>query len=745
MLEECFMRLKTRIIGGLLLIFTLVIIISAVSFVTVQRVQQMSWELDEIIALDTSINEVLEDLHIWRYDLVSAIVFQSEFTNSLTVEYSAYGVWRNSPNSTWIQDAQLEEYIRRLDTSNAAMHSATRDLMHLLDAFREGYINLAFVSLELQQNVLPHAGESIAHLQALSARYGELVTQKSNEVYAFQNTAEFIIILLSVLSLAIFVALSYFITRAIITPIKQIADAVGEVASGRFNVNLAYSVNDEIGALTNDMRNLVQVINSLSEDVIRLNKEFHVLGNMDYRSDASKYKNSFKELVESVNSILDNSSNDVSVTLDTLNKISDGNFDVKIADAPGQKMLLPQTLRTVAANLRNIISEVRIIVDAATVKGDLAVHVDENRYKGDWREIMTGLNQIVNAIDKPLVEIRDVMNRMHDGKFDQMVTGNYVGDFLQIKEAINGVISGLSGYIGEISSTLRSVASGDLTKEIDMYFVGDFYAIKQSINDISSKLNETMSEISVAAKLVLEDAGKISSSATDLADGVRSQAGTVEELNSSLSLISQQTQQNVQDATNANNLSYKSIQNAKEGNDAMKQTLEAMDDIRESSSNITQIINTIRDIAFQTNLLALNAAVEAARAGEHGKGFTVVAEEVRNLATRSQKAAAETTELIKASNERVEVGSEIAKATAETLDTIVENATQVGTIVENISVASQNQAEAINLVGAGVEEVSNIVQSNADISQVSADTSQELYLQAETLQRLVGFFKTKVN
>jgi len=169
-----------------------------------------------------------------------------------------------------------------------------------------------------------------------------------------------------------------------------------------------------------------------------------------------------------------------------------------------------------------------------------------------------------------------------------------------------------------------------------------------------------------------------------------------------------------------------------------------MQDIKDASGNITKIIKTIQDIAFQTNLLALNAAVEAARAGEHGKGFSIVAEEVRNLAIRSQTAAAETTSLIENSNDRVETGSAIANSTAESLDTIVENANKVKDIVGDISTASQNQAEAISQVGFGIEEISGIVQSNSTISEETAAAAQELNSQAEQLQSLVGHFKLDI-
>jgi len=557
------------------------------------------------------------------------------------------------------------------------------------------------------------------------------------------NFSTFTLLLLAVLGMAVGVIIAIYIALSITRPVHKMVDVLNHVAKGNLNVNINKEniTNDEIGILTHDVLSLIEVLKAIVDEFSIMQREFNIVGNIDYRLEAGKYQNSFREMIEGVQSVVDDQTATVMNLLDVLNKISNGEFDAQIKDLPGKKMTIPNTLRAVINNLKGVTVEIDNMVNAAAIKGDLMFHIDADKYNGDWRGIMNGLNLVAESIDRPVVEIRDAMAALNSGKFDTLVTGNYVGDFLGIKEAVNSTIAGLAKYVREIDECLGAVADGNLNRYISMEFEGEFNKIKQSINRIVKTLHTTMSEISAAASQVTSGAKQISNSASDLANGAQEQASSVEELNASIDMINQQTSQNAENALVANGLSTKSADNAKEGNEAMKQMLEAMTQIKESSGNISKIIKTIQDITFQTNLLSLNAAVEAARAGEHGKGFGVVAEEVRNLASRSQKAATETTELIENSIGRVESGSRIAETTSESLDIVVKNANEVSGIINSISTASKEQSDAIAQIGVGLSQISQVVQSNSAVSEETAAAAEELNSQAEVLQQLMAFFK----
>ena len=537
--------------------------------------------------------------------------------------------------------------------------------------------------------------------------------------------------------------LLYLDKNRIKKPMARIAACVDRMAKGEVTaIEVSKSDSKEIGNIISSLNELIGILNGIKDDVALNVHENVVNGDSDSRMDENKYHGDYRTIVRGINTLVDSYANVVEVLFQAMQNVNNGVFDIHAALMPGKKVVLNNTIDALKNNLTNLSKEINTLIDAAAVKGDLTIKIDAGSYKGDWRNIMEGLNSVVEAVDKPIAEIRNSVNILNQGKFDPpAIEGNYAGTFLAIKNDWNEYVGTLPKYMKEINTCLGAIADGDLTRHIAIALEGDYAGVKSNIEKIVNNLHKTMEEIKNASGQVYSGARQISESANSLATGAQEQASAIEELNSSIIIINQQTQQNAQNAMNANNLSVTSSTNAEEGNNAMKQMLESMEKIKESSHDISKVINAIEEIAFQTNLLALNAAVEAARAGEQGKGFGVVAEEVRTLARDSQKAVVETTALIKDSITRVETGTGIAESTSGYLDKIVVNANEVLQIIKNISHASKEQAEAISQISVGLSQVSNVVQSNSAVSEETAAASQELNSQAEMLQQLVAFFK----
>ena len=377
----------------------------------------------------------------------------------------------------------------------------------------------------------------------------------------------------------------------------------------------------------------------------------------------------------------------------------------------------------------------------AAVEGRLDERADLSLFNGEYAKVMKGLNDTMDAMLAPVNATVEVLEQVAQGRLDREVVGDFKGDHVKSKEALNTTIRQLRTIISEISSVLTSIGNGDLTVRISDNYNGDFVEIRNAMNGIVANLTDVLSKINQASEQVASGSRQLSEGAQILADGSTKQASAVQELSSTTSHVAAQANQNTEDARTAGSLTQEVMSMAEQGNDQMKDMLKSMDEINESSANISKIIKVIDDIAFQTNILALNAAVEAARAGVHGKGFAVVADEVRNLAAKSAEAASETTALIEGSISKVEAGTKIANSTAEALAKIVEGISDAADLCRKIADVSEQQTNGVLEVNSGIEQVNQVVQSNSATAEESAASSEELYGQAEELKNLVARFK----
>lgn len=586
---------------------------------------------------------------------------------------------------------------------------------------------------------IPTANIVAEELAALIEASNQLVTDIDQQSNDAASKAFYMILILAISLVIISIILAFVIANIISKPIAGLLNTVEEISKGHLNVNKAPTNNDEIGVLSDKFFSIVELIRDLIDEMSTMANEHH-LGNTSLFLDIEKYNGDFGDMAVLTNRMVKEHIDEKAAAMNCVSRIVDGDFNADIEKLPGDKVIINDTINNLRKSLKNIIGEVDQLIEDC-VNGNLTNLIDTKVYKGDWVELMEGLNNVMRTVAEPINTALGVLNDLSEGNFNTVMLGNYKGSFEDMQVALNNMVGFISSYINEISDTLNTISNGDLTVKINHEFIGDFATIKESIDSIVSKLNQTVSEIFSAADQILAGATQISSSSMTLADGASTQSAAVEELLASVDLISNQTKDNAQNAHNANELSDRSTENANIGNDEMNKMLVAMEGIKNSSNDISKIIRVIEDIAFQTNLLALNAAVEAARAGEHGKGFAVVADEVRNLAARSQNAARETTDLIEDSINRVNEGTVIAESTANSLKLIVENANEVSEIISQISKSSIDQATAVSEVNIGLSQISEVTVTNSSTSEETAAASEQLNSQAEVLRQMVSFFK----
>lgn len=524
-----------------------------------------------------------------------------------------------------------------------------------------------------------------------------------------------------------------------ISKIKRQAEEADRIANGDLDVII--KVESDKDVLSTSLKKVVDALKALISEMTHMSKE-HDAGDIDVFVREEKFQGAYKKMAEGVNGMVKGHISVKKKAMACIAEFAKGNFDAELEKFPGKKAFINEYVEGMRKNLKDVNFEITKLIDASR-EGKLNERADTNKFQGDWAQLMKGLNGIIDAILAPIQEAASVLQEMSRGNLQMNVTGDYKGDHAKIKNSLNETIATLSAYINEITFTLSEIAKGNLDLNVNGDYKGDFEAIKRALTNIISSLNEVMGNISNAAGQVSSGAKQVSDSSMALSQGATEQASSIEELTASIEEISAQTKLNADNASEANGLAETAKQNGIQGNNQMKEMLNAMEEINESSSNISKIIKVIDEIAFQTNILALNAAVEAARAGQHGKGFAVVAEEVRNLAARSADAAKETTELIEGSIKKVEGGTRIATDTAEALNKIVSDVTKVASIVSDISTASNEQAAGISQINQGIMQVSEVVQNNSATSEESAAASEELAGQAELLRDQVLGFKLK--
>ncbi len=313
-----------------------------------------------------------------------------------------------------------------------------------------------------------------------------------------------------------------------------------------------------------------------------------------------------------------------------------------------------------------------------------------------------------------------------------------------IAQTIHHVCGCLRKTIDDIGRILGEMANGNIAVDVvknESYYIGDFRVLAENLKSIRTHLTDVMSDIQQIANQVESGANQVSAGAQALSQGTMQQKISMDGLVSNITDITERIQNSAVRCSDASALVDRAAGYASEADKKMEQLKTATKNIDTSSMQIRSIINTIEDISFQTNILALNAAVEAARAGSAGKGFSVVADEVRSLASRSTEAVSETGALIGRSIEDVRTGTESTGHAISAMQVISECIQSIKTLMDEIALASAQQSEGIASVEKRVKEVSKVIQSNSDAAEKSAAISNQLSDQSKTLNRLIGQFR----
>ncbi|MBI4693205.1 MAG: HAMP domain-containing protein [Gammaproteobacteria bacterium] len=422
-------------------------------------------------------------------------------------------------------------------------------------------------------------------------------------------------------------------------------------------------------------------------------------GELEWRIEVDKFEEGFlKRLAVGINKMLDALIGPFELAAGYVDRISRGDIPPPITEQySGSFKRLQDNLNVCIESVNRLVEDTETL-SVAGVAGRLATRADVSRHHGDFRRIVEGINNTLDAIVRPVDEAKAAVSRLADGDLTHRMRGAYQGDFAVLRDAINGSVD---------------------------------------------QLRETIGRIRESAATMQTAATEIAQGNLDLSARTEQQGAQLEETASSIEQLTSTVKQNAQSSHEADELAGTARSHAERGGSVVESAVAAMAAIASSSKKIAEITAVIDELAFQTNLLALNAAVEAARAGEQGRGFAVVAAEVRNLAQRSAGAAKEIRTLIQDSVARVDEGSRLVNESGRTLSEIMQSVKQVSDIVAEIATASEEQYSGIALVNQAVARIDEGTQQNAALVEETAAASKALDDQSRQLLGLVGYFKTE--
>ena len=348
------------------------------------------------------------------------------------------------------------------------------------------------------------------------------------------------------------------------------------------------------------------------------------------------------------------------------------------------------------------------------------------------------------TITVPLRELSERLESFAKGDlfnpFPTADADDEIGDIIKasndMAESLDFIISDLEYTLGEMANSNYTVRSRDGSR-----YVGDFRQLFDSSKQLRDGMVDTMNYIEESSIQVTAGSNNLSETSLSLAEGATEQASAVQELQATITTITEAAQKAAEDADGAYQRSQDYAKMADDSSADIKEMVDAMERISEASKKIGNIISEIESIASQTNLLSLNASIEAARAGEAGRGFSVVADQIRQLAEQSSQSAIDTRELIEGAMQEVENGNKVAERAVASIETVVEGIREVAISSKELSDASASQAVTMKEAEEGVNQISDVIQTNAAVAEESSATSQELAAQAASLDALIAKFQ----
>ncbi|HHA2535374.1 TPA: methyl-accepting chemotaxis protein [Stenotrophomonas maltophilia] len=613
--------------------------------------------------------------------------FDKDYQKAQELSQTYDGIWAKYIKIP--RDATGDALVAKIDAARKATDASTQ---HLHERMKAGDFDGAAKELLAEHGLATAWNEAISTL----LRHQETLTERSREEYrSTESWTGTLSIVFGALSLVLGSLAAWAITRSLTRPLEGAVKLADGIANGRLDNSIDASGNDEVTQLLRSMQRMQAQLQSVMAAQGELARQ-HDAGSLSYRMDESAFPGDYGRMVHETNALVGSHVQVQNRLIEVMKHYARGDLSVDMDPLPGEKAAITQAMDETKTSLSAINSEIRRLATAAAA-GDFSLRGDEDRFAYDFRDMVAGLNRLMQTTDQNLVQV---------------------------------------------SSLLQAISRGDLTVRMQGDFHGVFARMRDDCNATVDQLKQIVGRIQSSASSINLAAGEIASGNTDLSRRTEQQAANLEETAASMEELTSTVKQNAEHARQANQLAIGAHGVASQGGEVVGQVVTTMSAIEASSKKIAEIISVIDGIAFQTNILALNAAVEAARAGEQGRGFAVVASEVRTLAQRSAGAAKEIKGLIEDSVGKVADGSALVRQAGTTMGEIVASVQRVTDIMADISAASQEQSSGIEQVNQAVVQMDETTQQNAALVEEASAAARSMEEQANLLAEAVSVFRT---
>ncbi|HDS1091998.1 methyl-accepting chemotaxis protein [Stenotrophomonas maltophilia] len=613
--------------------------------------------------------------------------FDKDYQKAQELSQTYDGIWAKYIKIP--RDATGDALVAKIDAARKATDASTQ---HLHERMKAGDFNGAAKELLAEHGLATAWNEAISTL----LRHQETLTERSREEYrSTESWTGTLSIVFGALSLLLGSLAAWAITRSLTRPLEGAVKLADGIANGRLDNSIDASGNDEVTQLLRSMQRMQAQLQSVMAAQGELARQ-HDAGSLSYRMDESAFPGDYGRMVHETNALVGSHVQVQNRLIEVMKHYARGDLSVDMDPLPGEKAAITQAMDETKTSLSAINGEIRRLATAAAA-GDFSLRGDEDRFAYDFRDMVAGLNRLMQTTDENLVQVSTLLQAISRGDLTVRMQGDFHGVFARMRDDCNATVDQLKQIVGRIQSSASS--------------------------------------INLAA-------GEIASGNTDLSRRTEQQAANLEETAASMEELTSTVKQNAEHARQANQLAIGAHGVASQGGEVVGQVVTTMSAIEASSKKIAEIISVIDGIAFQTNILALNAAVEAARAGEQGRGFAVVASEVRTLAQRSAGAAKEIKGLIEDSVGKVADGSALVRQAGTTMGEIVASVQRVTDIMADISAASQEQSSGIEQVNQAVVQMDETTQQNAALVEEASAAARSMEEQANLLAEAVSVFRT---